>query len=79
MVLFLQKYFWSKIHYLAGQSQNVFYSVFWLDRYSNSLIILKVNICLDFPRVVSGNAIYCGTIYMQELINLFLDSKRKCR
>lgn len=49
----------SKIHYLAGQSQNIFYSVFWLDRYSNSLITLKVDVSLAFPCTVSGNTVYC--------------------
>lgn len=56
---YAEVYFCSKIHYLACQSQNIFYSVFWLDHYSNSLIILKVNVSLDFPRVVLRNTIYC--------------------
>lgn len=79
MILSTETYFHSKIHYLACKSQNIFYSMFWLDHYSNPLIILKMNVGLDLPRVVSGNTIGCWTVYMQKVIHLFSDTTRKYR
>lgn len=59
MTIFLRIILLQQIHYLARQSQNIFYSVLRLERHSNALVVLKVDVGLDPPRVVPGGAVSC--------------------